>query len=157
MSNLTSENLAGLVIDALERTAFVLADPVDEEGREELPQADHFARINYSGPANGSVFLAASSGFLQELAASMLGVEPEEIDNDQGQDALTETTNIVGGLVTLHLGGSDRCLTLGLPSAVEAAEIPAPGHGQIRCWLDAEGERLEVIWAPDIQTTAAAA
>lgn len=59
--------LARMVIDALERTAFVLADPCDDP--DALPTADTFAQIDFHGPTTGNVELRASRAFARNLAA----------------------------------------------------------------------------------------
>ena len=149
-NKVTAQTLADLTIVALERTAFVLAELAEIESEEDLPPTNHYTRIEYSGPTNGHVYLAASDGFVRELTSSLLGVEPEEITDDQAADAMRELTNLVGGSVTLELGGTGRRLSLGLPTNVEHIDVPAVVvNGVERCCLDSEGERLEVIWAPD--------
>lgn len=156
-NELTANGLADLTIEALERTAFVLAEPAEDGSEEDLPSANRFACIEYCGPSSGHVYLAASDGFVRELAASLLGVEPEEIDEAQCADAIRELANIVGGSVTLELGGADRQLLLGLPQNVEQTAIPSLADQVERCCLDSEGERLEVIWAPGEDRAAAVA
>lgn len=157
MPELNANRLAELTIEALERTAFVVAEIAEADIEPQLPEATRFTRIDYSGPASGHVYLAASDQFIRELAASLLGVEPEEIVEDQCTDALRELTNLVGGSVTLELGGTDRCLSLGLPASIEKSAFPAAGNHTERCCLDSEGQRLEVIWVKTAQSAAAAA
>lgn len=137
-SNLTTESLARLVIDALERTAFVLADPCDDP--DELPHADTFAQIEFCGPESGAVDLRASRAFARNLAANLLGVDPSETTDAQADEALRELANIVGGSVITALGGDDCRFSLGLPSLGNHA----PSEETTLCVLNAEGERLEV-------------
>ena len=125
MSQLTSQRIGQLVIEALERTAFVLAETVDAGRAAELPKPIHFSRIVYTGPTQGEVHLAAIDGFVRELASSILGVEPEEVDTEtQGQDAIKELANIVGGSTILELGGAD--CTCSLRYGHDGAEHVAP-------------------------------
>ena len=158
MSQLTSQRIAQLVIEALERTAFVLAEPVDAERAAELPAVTCFSRIFYTGPDQGQLFLAASEGFMRELVSSLLGVEPEEVDPvNQGQDAIKELANIVGGSTVLELGGADCEYSLNLPELVEAPETPEPGDRGAACFVESEGELLKVIWRPSDPSRSAAA
>lgn len=136
--NLDQTTLARLVVDALERTAFVLADPCDEP--ESLPPADTFAQIDFSGPTTGCVELLASRDFAKNLAASILGSDPSAITDIQSEEALRELANIVGGSVITALGGSECRFSLGLPRLGRAK---ATGEDTM-CVLDAEGQRLEV-------------
>lgn len=135
---LDPNTLARLVVDALERTAFVLADPCDEP--EQLPPADTFAQIDFSGPTQGSVELLASRAFAKNLAASILGTDASLVTDLQSEEALRELANIVGGSVITALGGSDCRFSLGLPRLGRAHATGA----DTTCVLDAEGERLEV-------------
>lgn len=137
-TTLDSNTLSRLVVDALERTAFVLADPCDDDAR--LPPADTFAQIDFSGPTAGNVQLHASRSFARNLAASILGAEPNDITDVQSEEALRELANIVGGSVITALGGSDCRFSLGLPRLGRGG---ASGK-ETACVLDAEGARLEV-------------
>ncbi len=158
MSQLTSQRIAQLVIEALERTAFVLAEPVDKGRAAELPAVTCFSRIFYSGPDQGQLFLAASDGFMRELVSSLLGVEPEDVDlASQGRDGIKELANIVGGSTILELGGADCEYSLDLPELVEASDTPEPGDRGAACFVESEGELLKVIWRPSDPSRSAAA
>jgi CheY-specific phosphatase CheX len=136
--SLNEDTLARLVTDALERTAFVMADPCDDPDR--LPPADTFAQIDFRGPESGAVDLRASRAFARNLAASLLGTDASEITDAQAEEALRELANIVGGSVITALGGDDCRFSLGLP----ALGNHPPDANATCCTLDAEGERLEV-------------
>ncbi len=158
MNQMTSQRIAQLVIEALERTAFVLAEPVDAGRAAELPAATYFSRILYTGPDQGQLFLAASEGFVRELVSSLLGIEPEDVDPaSQGEDAIKELANIVGGSTILELGGADCQYSLNLPELVEASETPEPGDRGAACFVESEGELLNVIWSPSDSSRSAAA
>jgi CheY-specific phosphatase CheX len=134
--------LARLVIDALERTAFVLADPCPAP--DALPTADTFAQIDFHGPDSGCVELHASRAFARNLAASILGANAAEITDLQCEEALRELANIVGGSVITALGGSDCRFSLGLPRLGRSTHAAGAAELDTACILDAEGERLEV-------------
>ena len=152
MSQLNADRLANLAIQTLERTAFVLAEAVSAEEAANMPQPGGYSRIAYTGPSCGEVFLAASEGFIRELASSILGVEPDEIDPEtQGRDALRELANIVGGSVTRELGGEVCRLSLGLPELADSSDLPSVADQGQQCFLESEGELLKVMWIPDTQ------
>lgn len=134
---LDGDTLSRLAIDALERTAFVLADPCDDP--EALPSADVFAQIEFHGPEHGGVDLFASRGFTRNLASSILGCDASEVTDAQGDEALRELANILGGSVIYRLGGEQCAFSLGLPRLGTSGEANGPS-----CVLDAEGERLEI-------------
>jgi Chemotaxis phosphatase CheX len=147
MKFLTPDRLAELAVQALERTAFMIADatPVDKAA---LARAKRTATIRYKGPGNGTVTLRTTDDFLQSLAANLLGIEPDEVDMTTcGDDAVKELANIMGGSVILELGGRDCSYSLGLPAIVPAsATLPALER---TCALDCEGHPLFITWDPD--------
>lgn len=155
MRQLTVDRLSELTTCALERTAFVLAEQADDESASAMGPVTHVAKIKYSGPSTGEVYIGASEGFLRELASSLLGIEPDEIDpQTQGRDALQELANIIGGSIILELGGEDCRFSLGLPELTSVDSVPAGGCA---CVLDSEGERLDVRWCAHAEPTAQAA
>lgn len=158
MTMLTSQAIAEFVIEALERTAFVLAETIDAGEASSLPAPTKFSRIAYTGPTSGYIFLAASEGFICELASSILGVEPEDVDPSiEGEDAITELANIVGGSVVLELGGEKCEYSLRLPELIEASDLPKSDNNTQVCFVESECELLKVIWQPtEISASAAA-
>ena len=104
MQKINANQLEQLAIDVLERTAMLLADPIKHAMAETLDPPTRFACLSYSGSAVGTLYLAASDGFVAELASSLLGVETEEISLDvEGKDALNEMANIMTGSLVLSL------------------------------------------------------
>ena len=155
MNNLDSSTLQAIVTDALERTAFVVADPIDGIDADE--GVSNFAFVAFSGPINGKVIVGASEGFLRELASSLLGVEPDEVDPDaEGDDALRELANIIGGSVVTAFGGEINNFSLGLPERTDTDSVPDDGAA-LQCVFDSEGEALSVKVWPVAQSGAQAA
>ena len=145
----SEDRIAAIAIETLERTAFVLADHIDAKQAADLPEPSHFTAIGYTGPHNGSVHLAASQGFLRELASSILGLEPEDVDpKSEGMDALSELANIVGGGIVLDLGGADTSFKLGLPVRVSQDAAQSEHPEGVVSYLDSEGEQLRITWQP---------
>lgn len=158
MTNLTTDRIGELVVDALERTAFVLVDVVDDERVKELPPPSRHVRVQFSGAACGAIVLSATDGFLVELASSILGVEATEVTPEkEGKDALGELSNIVGGSVILELGGEDQYIKYGLPSAINESDLPEASEQIVKCYFECEGELLVVTWQPLQNEQAAAA
>ncbi len=146
MKPIDASTLSQMTINMLERTAMVLAEPAPPDAS--LPSPSHVAQIVYSGPSSGSITLAASEGFLRELASSLLGVEPSEVTiESHGHDALREMANIVGGSVLLALAGDQCEYSLGLPALIPAADAtttPASAHAE--CAVSTESGLLRVQW-----------
>ena len=158
MTEICPETLCELAIEALERTAFVVAEQADEDFLDELPECEWYTRIQYTGPQSGCVYLAGSTGFLVVLSASLLGVDAEDVNVEgEGLDALREMTNIVGGSIVTRLGGDHCELSLGLPEAVSHERAQERTSESQTCVLDAEGERLEIVWVPGAEIDSKAA
>ncbi len=140
---LNSDELAQLAMNALEATAFVITDRLPEVSEEPL---DYHSMINvHDEEANIWLVLSATAGFLEELASSMLGLEPDEIDRHvEGPQALSEFANILGGEVVMALGGAERCFQMSLPEMASAGELP---ETPTLCELDSMGERFRVALA----------
>lgn len=145
MTAITSDKLAGLVVEALERTAFLISDPISDEEASGYREPTWFSTIAYHGGSKGSIYLAATEGFVMELASSLLGVDAEEVDlQTQGRDAINELANIVGGSVTLELGNETAQFSLGLPESATGDDLPAENGSLTRCFIDAEDELLVI-------------
>lgn len=142
---LEASKLAELTQGALETTAFMISDVLDPEGASPEELFEEASRILIHGEQQQlELCLRASEGFLTELASSMLGTEPDEVDvHEEGVQALLELANILGGEVVMALGGEhDESLGLGLPETTDPGSLS--GRGEISASLDSFGERLEV-------------
>ena len=158
MTDITSDKLAELVVEALERTAFLISDPIDGDEADSYEETTWFSTITYHGGATGEIYLAATEGFVLELASSLLGVDSDEVDlRTQGRDAINELANIVGGSVTLELGNETRQFSLGLPAAAQAEDIPGADEAVTRCFIDSEDELLVISHIENAGTSRKAA
>jgi two-component system chemotaxis response regulator CheY len=126
-----------VVLQALERMAFILADrceaPVDEGALRR--------RIGFAGPdVEGELVIAASEGLAREAAAGMTGMEDAQFDEESLCKVLDELANIIGGEVIVLLGGRERPFKLGLPGPMEGEIKP------LRCTrrYSSLGEKVEI-------------
>lgn len=120
MTTVTRDRFTGTLQSALERMAFVLAEPSDTPPGEALTHTGHHAAIEIVGEV-GSVWLgvSASAGFVRELASGMMGLDPDDVDADEhGEPTVGELANVFGGELLLALGGDRLPMRLGLPRAV---------------------------------------
>lgn len=142
MTVMDHQTVQHFVIEALERTAFVLADPADDVPHENLSR---HAKISYSGGQAGAVYVSATDGFLAEVASSLLGVDTSEVHVElEGLDALRELTNIMGGSILHGLGGEASTFRLGLPELL--ASPPALEGTTVTCAVESEEGQLAVTW-----------
>jgi len=137
------DRLAELTSEALERTAMVFADPADSPAPAGV--CGFASSVAFTGPMGGRVMLIADEGFVREAAASLLGIDEDEVEpDDDGIEALRELSNIVAGSVVAELGGREQPFTMGLPETVDAKSIP--GSSSASCSLETESGLLEVRW-----------
>ena len=147
MTTIASHDLANTIVVALERMAFVLTEEIDAAEAAQLFPPTFHAKIDYSGPSGtGQIFLSASEGFITEMSSSMLGMEPDEVEEDietLGAEAIRELANVVGGEIIIMLGGKDVEFQLGLPESCDAGAVQREGASG-SCHLESDGELLEV-------------
>lgn len=148
MSAMAAARLNAIVTTALERSAFVFAEPAGPGDLAVLPDCAGFAMIRTAGSVPGELHVGASEGFLRELAASLLGVDPGDVNpEEEGADALREMANMIAGSVTLELDGENRAFSLGLPEPADRARFDAAARvGQVTT-LVTNGEPFRVVWA----------
>jgi hypothetical protein len=139
-----TDDLAELVIGALERMAFVLADRVESEPtRSGLAERVAITFERQQDGVVGRVLLDADEAFIRELGASLLGMDSDEVDLDEvARPALLEFANVLGGEVVRLLGGAVEPFKLGLP---ELAEGGADANDAVRAsFVTDERGHLEV-------------
>jgi CheY-specific phosphatase CheX len=116
MNTVTADSFAGLASMALERMAFVTAQPIDETAGEVLVHSVAQAFIEATGSDKYTLCLAATAGLVKEVASGMLGMDPDDIDvDDHGRATVSELANILGGELIMLVTGGDAQMSLGLP------------------------------------------
>ena len=107
MKTTGDEKLNEVVFDVFEKLAFMFGEVAD---REEISRAaTDYARVSmaFSGQsAKGTLLLAVPADFSAEIAANVLGVDPDdELVATQADDALKEMLNVIcGNLLTAVVG-----------------------------------------------------
>ena len=102
----TGRILAEVFLDILERTAFMFGEITEiSEVSEIAPESVH-ASIAFKGEIEGKIEIVAPCDFCTELAANMLGTDPnDDVAERRGIDSLRELLNITcGNFVTAVTG-----------------------------------------------------
>lgn len=115
----------GTVPAILEQQAFLFADPLPHGGFK-APGGEYLAAtLVFEGPARGGALAAFPESLARELAANLLGSEPEEEKAaEHAADALGEFLNVACGHLLTTLFGTGPAFdlaaprTFGFPSAV---------------------------------------
>ena len=131
-----------MLTDVLGNLAFMVSDdePVEQPGEAVWLEC----KISYHGPVNGGVVCWCTRDFAIQLAANLLGIEPDEGDaRAAAEDALCEFINVfVGQLVTTWHGTTD-VYSLSIPTVCEhtdAPKPPSPNDAELVIRLSISGE-----------------
>lgn len=140
MNKTTSPQLRKMFSDVLSDMAFIfLSDP--EEGIP-LSQYTLDVHITYSGPTKGSLKLRCDGRFAAQVAANMLGVDPNDASARQARlDAVKELMNVVCGNLVTEFYGTDGLFELSIPE-VSPVLPDEPAE-------DPEGSEVHVFLAED--------
>jgi len=115
----TEQVFRNAVTEVLEQFAFMFPDDEPAPGLPDWPGECLHAAMSYTGPARGSVSLAAPAALCAELAANVLGAEPGQVGPEAAEDALKELLNIICGKVTADLYGEEAVIDLTVPTVAE--------------------------------------
>ena len=140
LPNNFDEALLEAVSTALERMAFMVGEPVPYLNGEVHHASSIDVRVD---EAHYKVCVRATDGALQELLSGL--IDAETFDEEQGQLAVRELANVLGGEVLRILGGDERPSKLGLP---EDGPVCEETEQTVRTTLDFLGDTLEVAVTP---------
>jgi CheY-specific phosphatase CheX len=107
--------LLEVVSDVLEQFSFMFTEP--SEGNLFNCFGPHLlqAQIVFKGSVCGGLSMFAMAPFCVQLAANVLGMEPEDVSYDHAYDALKEVVNVVCGEFLLRVGGKKQVFDLSIP------------------------------------------
>jgi len=110
------ESIQLVAADTLEKLALMYLVEEDEaSGAGGRP--DRVVSVDFTGPFDGRLVVAADDGFLGELAANMLGL-PDAADTvaEQREDALKEFVNVLCGNLLSTVAGPGPIFSIGAPA-----------------------------------------
>ena len=121
-------------VDALRETLSTMAMlELEVDAVEPTPdgaiQAEVAATIGLSGAGRGMLLVTVSPQLAPIIAASMLGMAPEEIGPDEAGDTISELANMIAGGAKRAFAGTEYAFNLSLPTRL-VGEKPAiaPPH-----------------------------
>lgn len=125
MNAVTSGILSDVVVDTLEKLAFMFAVPLAGPAPED-PRELATVRVRFSGPLCGGMQLSLSRSVLAELAGNMLGADDgSALPADEQHDALRELINVICGNLLPMIGGGTAEFNIQTPF------IPAAGASAV--------------------------
>ena len=114
MTMSTSAILTQVFGEVVERQAFMFVGAVDEVT--EPPEAALLGEIHFTGQHSGKLCLGLPAAMSAELAANILGLEPDDASAEEaGLDAVRELLNVTCGHVLTTLAGEGPVFDLGVP------------------------------------------
>jgi hypothetical protein len=145
MLNMTHEQLGATTSQVFADTAFLLTEPT-AQWELFLPDAVH-ASIGFESDGHGRLVLSLPSELARQLAADMLGVEPEdEAAEASAVNAVAEVANVLAGVLMVELFGADGEWQLGLPKI----ESTAPQGLGCKAALQTDmGQQIQVMLLTD--------
>lgn len=87
------------------------------------------ATLDFDGPLSGSSYLILSDRVANEITANFLGLEEEEIDQNQKEDTVKEALNMIGGKMLSFLE-EEGVFKLGIPKLMDKGALNAEGLGE---------------------------
>ena len=122
MSEDHEETIMKVFSDVAESLAFMFVEPPDDEP---LPEPDSpcvLTKMDFRGPFTGTLALATPESLCPEIAANVLGLDPDdELIAAKPHDALKELLNVTCGNLLTAIAGDEPVFDLTVPevSALE--------------------------------------
>lgn len=116
IQSIGADSFGEVLTNALERMAFVFAEPSNETPGEVFAQTVAHATVRVSGTISIVLCVSATQGMVVEVASGMLGIDGEDIDPDEHARAVVgELANIFGGELVMQMTHGDESVSLSLP------------------------------------------
>ncbi len=110
------ELLSNVFSDVVENLAFMFAEVPDEGEFPEVNDPCVMAAMGFTGHQEGTIAMAVPESMCTELAANVLGLEPDdEIVSRFPHDALKELLNVTCGNVLTAMAGEEPIFDLTVP------------------------------------------
>lgn len=116
MQSSTQTKLSGTFLEVVEQLTFMFGEEVPKSELEVDGMDFMLASMDFSGDMNGTLSVAVPDEVTMEIAANVLGLEPEDVQaEDMRRDALAEMLNVVCGHVIMAMVGTDANFKLDSP------------------------------------------
>ncbi len=116
MAEYSQETVNATFLDVVEQLTFMFGDPEDKNDLDTDMVDFTLAHVDFTGDQSGTLSVAVPTRITADIAANILGLEPEDLtDRDMLDDALGEMLNVVCGHVIMALLGPGANFKLGSP------------------------------------------
>ncbi len=111
------EALSSTFLEIVEQLTFMFGEPADKQDMEVEDVDFTTASMSFTGDLPGSLTVVVDSSILLDIAANILGIDPEDVAPDTMMpDALGEMLNVICGHVIMALAGTGANFKLGPPA-----------------------------------------
>lgn len=80
------------------------------------------ATLSFHGPSTGLVYLFLPTAMVTRITANFLGLDEEEVNEEQKKDAVKESLNMIGGNM-LSFFDKKGAFKLGIPELIEEKDL----------------------------------
>ena len=115
--------LGNVFSEVIEKLAFMFGE--EAEKKELITNGSRFiqARMTFTGDMAGALTLVVSENMCSEIAANILGTDPEDkIEKARSRDALKEVLNVTCGNFLTAIAGNKPVFELSVPMVSEIDE-----------------------------------
>ncbi len=116
MPEISQETVNATFLDVVEQLTFMFGEPENKNDMDTESVDFVLASMSFVGDLNGRLSVAVPQRITAEIAANILGLEPEDLtDRAMLDDALGEMLNVVCGHVIMALVGTEANFKLNSP------------------------------------------
>jgi len=104
------------------------------------------ATLSFHGPSAGSFYLLLPATMVTGITSNFLGIEEEEINEEQKKDTVKESLNMIGGHM-LSLFDKEGAFKLDIPEFIEESDLTEDKLGDLKgdvIFIETEENRLAV-------------
>ena len=125
LQNLDIKNqVSGSIIEVFDTMLSMDLEEADKVSVSDLKGIRKVGSVCFAGDATGLVNIQVSEDFAREMAASLMGMEPEEIEGEEEiQDLMGELGNIVGGNLKSAFTDAGLICALSTPSYTSGTDF----------------------------------
>ncbi|MBK7189183.1 MAG: chemotaxis protein CheX [bacterium] len=109
-------SVSATFLEVVEQLTFMFGEPAAKSGVLDADGDYVLAQLDFTGDVTGRLSLAVPADCVPEIAANILGLEPEEMEaSTMAPDSLGEMLNVICGHVIMAIAGKGADFRLGGP------------------------------------------
>ncbi len=113
---ISSTTLEEILSDVLQEQAFMFAEHGDDQEVDSPSAPFMHARIQFNGPCSGRLGLVFTQNLCSELIINMLGMDSDDLEEEDIADAFKELLNVVCGKFLIAAFGPMLKFDLSIPT-----------------------------------------